>query len=116
MKRALYAIGFALAVQVAGCVAAAPVRRVHIESPVRRGAVRVVVENQPVAAPAPRPPGDGVYVNDCESVARLGGEARMTWIARVERYIEGRAHHLASVTYPPGDGVDIALVSFSSPR
>ncbi|MEQ8453878.1 MAG: hypothetical protein RLO52_08420 [Sandaracinaceae bacterium] len=77
--------------------------------------MRVVVENQPAAPPAPVA-SETHFVNDCESVARLGGEARMTWIARIERYIEGRAHHLASVTYPPGDGVDIALVCFSSPR
>lgn len=92
-----------------------PPRRVDIVSPLRSGAVRVVVENQPVAPPAPVA-SETHFVNDCQPIPRLGQETRLAWIARIERYIEGRAHHLASVTYPPGDGVDIALVCFSSPR
>jgi len=39
----------------------------------------------------------------------------MAWIGRIAAYVQGRAHQLASITYPPGDGVDVALVCFSSP-
>lgn len=82
--------------------------------PTQGGAVAVrVVNPSPGPAPAPR---SGTWRNECERIPRLGQEARFAWIGRVERYVESRPHRLASITYPPGDGVDLALVCFSSPE
>ncbi len=46
---------------------------------------------------------------------RLGAsETRTQWLARVEQFIEDHHHRIASITYPPGDGVDVALICFST--
>lgn len=79
-------------------------------------ALDVRVVNQPtrtqtVVATAPS------GFNVCQQVARLGaGEPRVAWIARIEQFIEERPEPLVSISYPPGDGVDVALVCFSSAR
>jgi hypothetical protein len=60
--------------------------------------------------------GRGAWVNECVQVVRLGdGETRQEWLGRIERVVEDRHDQLASITYPPGDGLEIAMVCFSVP-
>lgn len=85
-------------------------QRVNVVTPLSYGAVAVRVMNPPGSEES------GVWLNDCQQVPRLGEETRLAWLTRVERYIESRAYRLASVTYPVGDGVDVAMVCFSTPQ
>jgi hypothetical protein len=90
-----------------GCGYGTPVRLVRAPST----PIHVRVANPQI----PSSTGPGTWVNSCEQVARLGSnETRVAWLGRVERVVEDRNDQLASITYPPGDGVDVALVCFST--
>jgi len=87
---------------------------VRIVSPTRGNAVAVHVVNSPATSGGVARQGE--WVNDCQAIPRLSAsESRQEWIQRIVRFTQQRTERVASISYPPGDGLETAIVCFSTP-
>lgn len=86
---------------------------VRVVSPMQNGRLLVHVANANAGGGMP---GAGLWDNECQAIPRLGAaEGRAAWLDRVATFVEQHHDRLASITYPPGDGPETALVCFSTP-